>query len=111
MRRAQSTCYSSAMAGHDVMVHPSARVRGQVRPPGDKSISHHCALLAALADGTSTIRGYSTGSSAPDLPSAQVKGPVLLAGSHTSGTPCVIEPLSTRDHTERALHAFESLRA
>ena len=222
MRRAQSTCYSSAMAPHDVMVHPSPRVRGQVRPPGDKSISHRYALLAAIADGTSTIRGYSTGADcastlaclralgvtvdqtgrdatglqlaingrglqglrepssvldagnsgstmrmlagvlaahpfaaamtgddslrrrpmrriitplermgatiesvegrppltihgtsalqpidfAPEVPSAQVKSAVLLAGLQTTGTTRVVEPLPTRDHTERALQAF-----
>jgi len=36
-------------------------MRGHVRPPGDKAISHRYAMLAALADGRSTIRGYSTG--------------------------------------------------
>jgi len=44
-----------------VVVHPTRQVRGRVRPPGDKSISHRYALFAALADGTSTLRGYSTG--------------------------------------------------
>ena len=44
-----------------VTVLPASRVRGRVRPPGDKSISHRYALLSALADGASTIRGYSTG--------------------------------------------------
>jgi 3-phosphoshikimate 1-carboxyvinyltransferase len=44
-----------------VMVQPTPRVRGRVRPPGDKSISHRYALFAAIADGTSTIGGYSTG--------------------------------------------------
>lgn len=44
-----------------VMVRPTPRVRGVVRPPGDKSISHRYALFAALADGTSTVTGYSTG--------------------------------------------------
>src|SRR6187431_2579110 len=44
-----------------VTIQPAPRVRGRVRPPGDKSISHRFALLAAIADGTSTIRGYSTG--------------------------------------------------
>ncbi len=44
------------------MVQPAPRgIRGQVRPPGDKAISHRYALLAALADGRSEIRGYSTG--------------------------------------------------
>jgi 3-phosphoshikimate 1-carboxyvinyltransferase len=44
-----------------VTVHPTARVRGRVRLPGDKSISHRYAILAALADGPSTIHGFSTG--------------------------------------------------
>jgi 3-phosphoshikimate 1-carboxyvinyltransferase len=204
------------------MVQPAPRVRGHVRPPGDKAISHRYALLAALADGTSTIRGYSTGGDcastvrclrglgvaieeigrdasgltltvtgrgvggfsapsevldagnsgstmrmlagilaghpfrttvtgddslrrrpmrrvivplermgaqfdsdegrpplsitgaaglepleyAPDVPSAQVKTAVLLAGLHAKGVTSVTEPLPTRDHTERALEAF-----
>jgi 3-phosphoshikimate 1-carboxyvinyltransferase len=205
------------------MVQPAPRgVRGHVRPPGDKAISHRFALLAALADGRSEIRGFSTGGDcastigclralgvdivevgrdasgltlivngrglgglsapamvlnagnsgstmrmlagilsahpfpttitgddslrrrpmrrvivplermgarigsedgrpplsiqgslaiqpiefAPDVPSAQVKTAVLLAGLHADGMTTVHEPLATRDHTERALHAF-----
>jgi 3-phosphoshikimate 1-carboxyvinyltransferase len=42
----------------------------------------------------------------PDIPSAQVKSAVLLAGLHASGSTTVVEPASTRDHTERALEAF-----
>jgi 3-phosphoshikimate 1-carboxyvinyltransferase len=37
---------------------PSGPLRGELRPPGDKSISHRAALLAAMAEGTSTIDGY-----------------------------------------------------
>lgn len=37
------------------------RVGGVVRPPGDKSISHRVLMLAALARGTSEIRGILTG--------------------------------------------------
>jgi 3-phosphoshikimate 1-carboxyvinyltransferase len=197
-------------------------MRGHVRPPGDKAISHRYALLAALADGRSDIRGYSTGGDcastvrclralgvtieetgrdtsgrqlsitgrglgglqaptgvldagnsgstmrmlagilsahpfsttvtgddslqrrpmrrvivplermgarigsqdgrpplsihgtgsiqpiefSPEVPSAQVKTAVLLAGLHANGTTTVHEPLATRDHTERALRAF-----
>ena len=206
-----------------VMVQPADRVRGRVRPPGDKSISHRYALLAAIADGTSTLTGYSTGGdcastiaclralgvsieqtgrdaaglqlritgrglrgfappSSPldagnsgstmrmlsgilaaqpftasitgdaslrgrpmrriivplermgarlgsdngrppltihgtaalvpidchtDVPSAQVKSAVLLAGLHASGRTSVTEAIQTRDHTERGLKAFE----
>ena len=206
-----------------VIVHPApAGVRGQVQPPGDKSISHRYALLASLADGTSSIRGYSTGGDCastlaclrglgvaidragqdadglqmtitgrglgglqppstvldagnsgstmrmlagilaaqpfataisgddslcrrpmrrvivplermgarihsvdgrppltiqgttdlqpldftPEVPSAQVKSAVLLAGLHAPGLTRVHEAIATRDHTERALEAF-----
>jgi 3-phosphoshikimate 1-carboxyvinyltransferase len=218
------TCYSRFMPPPGaVTVHPTVRVRGRVRPPGDKSISHRYALLAALAHGETTIGGYSTGADctstlcclrslgvsieergrnadssrdiliigrglrslsvpsgvleagnsgttirllagilaahpfravldgdaslrtrpmqriitplermgarlsavdghAPltilgttdltpiafeaEVPSAQVKSAVLLAGLHADGDTSVTEPLPTRDHTERALEAF-----
>ena len=44
-----------------VTVVPTHHVRGRVRPPGDKGISHRYALLAAIADGESTLHGFSTG--------------------------------------------------
>jgi 3-phosphoshikimate 1-carboxyvinyltransferase len=200
-------------------VMPARRVRGQVRVPGDKSISHRYALLAAVADGPSRLTNYAPGadcrstlaclrglgvdireetgavtllgrgfslwrspaqpldagnsgttmrmlmgllaaqpftttivgdeslsrrpmrrvieplsrmgsridavdSHAPitiygihgaplhaiayqlEVPSAQVKSAVLLAGLHADGTTTVTEPAQTRDHTERALGAF-----
>ena len=62
-RRTQLTlgtgCYSAPMAS--VIVHPATRVHGRLRIPGDKSISHRYALLAALADGSSTIARYAPG--------------------------------------------------
>jgi 3-phosphoshikimate 1-carboxyvinyltransferase len=195
---------------------PTARAQGRVRVPGDKSISHRYAMLAAIADGESTIGGYSPGADCaatleclrglgvtihraadavviagrgvgglrapaapldalnsgttmrllsgmaaghpfrtvmtgdaslrrrpmrriieplmrmgarieaddgrppltidggslhgithePQVPSAQVKSGILLAGLHASGRTRVIEMVPTRDHTERALEAF-----
>ncbi len=43
------------------LVRPARAVRGTVRVPPDKSISHRYALFAALADGPTSIVGYSTG--------------------------------------------------
>ncbi|HEX9367908.1 MAG TPA: 3-phosphoshikimate 1-carboxyvinyltransferase, partial [Vicinamibacterales bacterium] len=193
-----------------------SRVKGRLRVPGDKSISHRYAMLAAIADGTSHLTGYAPGadcaatlaclealgvritraggtvtidglglgglraaagpldaansgtsmrlftgllaahpfrtviggdaslsnrpmrrviepltrmgasigavdgrppltidgavlhgiSHTPEVPSAQVKSAVLLAGLHAQGRTTVVEPAPTRDHTERALHAF-----
>jgi 3-phosphoshikimate 1-carboxyvinyltransferase len=200
------------------VIAPAATVRGRLQVPGDKSISHRYAILAALADGTTTISNYAPGADCqstlaclaalgvsverstpglvtvagrglggliapttpldcgnsgttmrllsgvlaahpfratlcgdaslsrrpmrrvmapltemgarfdaatgdrppfdvhggqlhavdfqPDVPSAQVKSAVLLAGLHVAGTTSVIEPAATRDHTERALEAF-----
>ena len=195
------------------------RVRGRVRVPGDKSISHRYAMLAAIADGTSRIGNYAPGADCaatlaclerlgvrirradtfdatievegrglgglrpaagpidaansgtsmrlfagllaahpfrstiigdaslsrrpmrrviepltrmgatigstdghaplvidggalqaiahhPEVPSAQVKSAVLLAGLHAAGATRVIESVPTRDHTERAFEAF-----
>jgi 3-phosphoshikimate 1-carboxyvinyltransferase len=41
-----------------------------------------------------------------EVPSAQVKGAVLLAGLAADGRTSVVEPVRTRDHTERALAAL-----
>ncbi len=56
--------YSSRMidpSGTSVTIEPTRRVRGQLRVPGDKSISHRYVLLAAVADGTSTVHNYAPG--------------------------------------------------
>ena len=212
-------CYSQAMcpaSADATIVRPAARAIGRVRVPGDKSISHRYALLAALADGDSRVAGYSPGADcaatlaclralgvtvrrtgdvvvieglgvrglrapaapldaansgttlrllagivaahkfatvltgdaslarrpmgriieplsrmgaritsadgrppmtihgtalssiahAPEVPSAQVKSGVLLAGLQATGRTTVTERAPTRDHTERALAAF-----
>lgn len=39
---------------------PAHRIRGRIRLPGDKSISHRAALIAALAEGPSEISNFST---------------------------------------------------
>src|SRR4249920_1880476 len=188
---------------------PARRLRGRLRVPGDKSIAHRYALLAALAEGRSTLTHFAPGADCrstltclrgpdgtvtvmgrglgqlrspagaldagnsgttmrllsgvlaghafsstlvgdaslsrrpmrrvieplermgarfeatdghpplivrgarlrgiahhPDVPSAQVKSAVILAGLHAEGTTSVTEPAATRDHTERALAAF-----
>src|SRR5674476_1695712 len=42
-------------------VSPAARLRGEPRLPGDKSISHRALLLAALTEGESAITGAGDG--------------------------------------------------
>jgi 3-phosphoshikimate 1-carboxyvinyltransferase len=42
-------------------IRPARRVSGSLRLPGDKSISHRYAMLAAIAEGATRIRNYSSG--------------------------------------------------
>ncbi len=44
-----------------VIVRPARNVRGSVRLPGDKSISHRYSMLAGIAEGPSQLENYSTG--------------------------------------------------
>src|SRR5256885_3336731 len=45
----------------DVVIKPARNVIGSIRLPGDKSISHRYAMLAALAEGTTKLQNFSTG--------------------------------------------------
>jgi len=45
----------------DELISPACSISGAVALPGDKSISHRLAMLSAIAEGTSTIRNYSSG--------------------------------------------------
>jgi 3-phosphoshikimate 1-carboxyvinyltransferase len=42
-------------------ISPAAAISGDIVLPGDKSISHRYALIAAIAEGETRIRNYSTG--------------------------------------------------
>lgn len=43
------------------LVRPGGKLEGNLRVPGDKSISHRAVMLASLAEGTSEITGFLTG--------------------------------------------------
>ena len=82
---------------------PMGRVLDPLRRMGVQVLARSGDRLPA------TIRG-------PEMPvpieyrlpvaSAQVKSAILLAGLNVAGTTTVIEPVATRDHTERMLTAF-----
>jgi 3-phosphoshikimate 1-carboxyvinyltransferase len=48
-------------ANESVVIRPARNILGSVRVPGDKSISHRYAMLAALAPGRSRLENYSPG--------------------------------------------------
>src|SRR5918993_5621820 len=43
-----------------MQLEPATLINGNLRLPGDKSISHRAALIAALASGSSAISNFST---------------------------------------------------
>ena len=45
----------------DIVIKPARNLVGSIRLPGDKSISHRYAMLAALAQGTTRLRNFSSG--------------------------------------------------
>src|ERR1700689_2128364 len=51
--------HDSTREGASVTIRPASTVRGVVRIPGDKSISHRYAMLAAIAEGTSRFHNFS----------------------------------------------------
>jgi 3-phosphoshikimate 1-carboxyvinyltransferase len=48
------------MADATVTIRPARNLNGSVRLPGDKSISHRYAMLAAIAEGTSKFENFSS---------------------------------------------------
>jgi 3-phosphoshikimate 1-carboxyvinyltransferase len=45
----------------EFLVEPGGRLQGELRVPGDKSISHRAIMLASIAEGTSRISGFLEG--------------------------------------------------
>jgi 3-phosphoshikimate 1-carboxyvinyltransferase len=60
-------------------------VRGTLRVPGDKSISHRALLLAARAEGVSRISGLSTGQDVVDTQAAVVAMGAVVEGDRVTG--------------------------
>lgn len=44
-----------------ITIKPAASVKGEITVPGDKSISHRSIMLGAIANGTTTVRGFLRG--------------------------------------------------
>lgn len=48
----------------DYLLQPGGQVRGTIRVPGDKSISHRSIMLGAIAEGITTVEGFLEGEDA-----------------------------------------------
>jgi 3-phosphoshikimate 1-carboxyvinyltransferase len=87
---------SSAQTNNNMLLTPARLIAGQLQLPGDKSISHRAALIAALASGSSEISNFST---ARDCASTLAclkqlgisiedkKGKLIFAGNQTLNAP------------------------
>lgn len=70
------------MANVKFVVQPGGVIKGRIRVPGDKSISHRSIMMGALAEGTTTVTGFLEGDDALATLEAfremgvQIEGPV-----------------------------------
>lgn len=60
-------------------IRPARRINGRVRLPGDKSISHRAAIIAALAEGSSQLSNFSPGADCTSTLSCLAKLGVSIA--------------------------------
>jgi len=90
-----------------VTVSPINRLRGELRLPGDKSISHRAAMIASLAHGESILENFSSAQDcAATLDCLQALG-VNIFGNHSTITITGAGPSGFRE-TEQILDAQNS---
>ena len=82
---------------------PMARVMGPLERMGARILARAGGLLPVTITGPETLLPLEH---RLEVPSAQVKSAILLAGLSAPGETIVIEPERTRDHTERMLKLF-----
>ncbi len=64
MHEGRCPCASAIFSRHmaeQKVIRPARNISGALRLPGDKSISHRYAMLAAIAEGTTRLENFSTG--------------------------------------------------
>ncbi len=82
---------------------PMGRVSKPLSLMGGKIYGREKGEKAPISIAGNKLKGCVIGT---PVASAQVKSAILLAGLNATGTTSVIEPASSRDHTERMLKAF-----
>ncbi len=92
------------LTGDDSLIErPMGRVCKPLRLMGGKLFGREGGNKAPISISGESLKGCVIGT---PVASAQVKSAILLAGLTASGPTSVIEPASSRDHTERMLNAF-----
>jgi 3-phosphoshikimate 1-carboxyvinyltransferase len=101
---AGSHAFATTFAGDASLVkRPMGRVLDPLRRMGVQAIARSGDRLPATVRGPETLVPIEY---RVPVPSAQVKSAVLLAALNSGGITTVVEPVATRDHTERMLAAF-----
>ena len=101
---AGSHAFATTFTGDASLVkRPMGRVLDPLRRMGVQAIARSGDRLPATVRGPQTLVPIEY---RVPVPSAQVKSAVLLAALNSGGVTTVIEPVATRDHTERMLAAF-----
>ena len=101
---AGSHAFATTFTGDASLVkRPMGRVFDPLRRMGVQVIARSGDRLPATVRGPDTLVPIEY---RVPVPSAQVKSAVLLAALNSGGVTTVIEPVATRDHTERMLAAF-----
>ncbi|MFH0913579.1 MAG: 3-phosphoshikimate 1-carboxyvinyltransferase [Candidatus Omnitrophota bacterium] len=104
-------------AGAALSQRPMRRVTVPLRMMGAEISARHISKTKNLIPNTKfeeyppiTIKGVDPKPITYNMPlaSAQVKSAILFAGLYARGTTRVIEPIKTRDHTERMLRLFKA---
>lgn len=88
---------------HSIAKRPMKRIVDPLRQMGAQIDGRNGGEYTPLSIRGGTLKGVEFHS---PIASAQVKSAVLLAGLQAEGQTTVIEPIPTRDHTERMLRAF-----
>lgn len=71
---------SMTAAGLKLVLTPGGKISGEIRVPGDKSISHRSVIFAALADGVTRIHGFLEGEDALNTVAAFREMGVTIVG-------------------------------
>ncbi len=101
---AGSHAFATTFTGDASLVkRPMGRVLDPLRRMGVQAIARSGDRLPVTVRGPDTLLPVEY---RVPVPSAQVKSAVLLAALNGGGVTTVIEPVATRDHTERMLAAF-----
>jgi len=58
IKPAAKTNHGTTFVPISAIVHPAEKLSGEIRVPGDKSISHRVAMLSGMASGTSEVENY-----------------------------------------------------